>query len=814
MRRRNWWLVLSPVLLAPLLVALPGVPAPPAGANPNAVTVTIDSDGIPHIEAASFRALGYGEAWAFSRDDFCTLAEDFVTVNGERSRYFGPKGLSVTYAATTVDTNLQSDLFWQSIKQSQSLQSEMSQPPPDGPLPQIRDLYLGFIAGYNAYLASGQLHDPTCAGKPWVRPIGEEDMFLRGIQIATEASSIQFVADEADADPPAPAHPKGAVASQRGPEASAAPAIPSHASLVALGDKLRENATSTLGSNGIGIGAQDTANGDGMVLANPHFPWRGAERFWLAQLTVPGQYDAMGGTLYGFPLIGIGFNEDLAWTHTVSTSFHFTFYQLKLVPGHPTSYYVDGRVKKMGRVTVAVDTGKKTVRHTFYTTVWGRVLVVPQAAYKWTTTTAYAVDDANMSDTFRAANQFLAMGQSTSVAQLLAVESKYLAIPFFNTMAADDTGHALYSEVSNIPNVPKALITACLPTGAAQLVFAAAGVVTLTGSRSACAWRNDPGTPVKGIFDAAHLPHTIRTDYVENSNDSYWLANPSAPFPAFSPIVGTVDTQQDYRTRLGNQLIAERVAGTDGLGPPKFTLATLQKMWEGDESEEAALALTSLVAACRATPSAKDENGTMVDLSQACTALAGYDGTGHRTAHGGWLFSEWVADAPTTASLWSVPFNPTEPLTTPSGLNTASPAVLRALATAVLGLEAHHIPLDASYGQVQYAPQRGPKIPIPGCNTGCFNAIFSADGKGGPASAAPYGQVYTGSSLVMTTELTPHGPISQGILTYSEATDPTSPWYRNLTTLYSKGQWITYRFTPQQLVRDHGARTTTLTAPS
>ena len=84
-----------------------------------------------------------------------------------------------------------------------------------------------------------------------------------------------------------------------------------------------------------------------MVLANPHFPWRGTERFWMAQLDVPGQYDVEGGTLEGIPLIGIGFNQHLAWTHTVANDFRFTFYQLSLVPGDPTSYYVDGQSHKM-----------------------------------------------------------------------------------------------------------------------------------------------------------------------------------------------------------------------------------------------------------------------------------------------------------------------------------------------------------------------------------------------------------------------------------------------------------------------------------
>ncbi len=35
--------------------------------------------------------------------------------------------------------------------------------------------------------------------------------------------------------------------------------------------------------------------------------------------TIPGQYDAMGVTLLGVPVVMIGFNASLAWTHTVSS---------------------------------------------------------------------------------------------------------------------------------------------------------------------------------------------------------------------------------------------------------------------------------------------------------------------------------------------------------------------------------------------------------------------------------------------------------------------------------------------------------------
>ncbi len=813
--RRLGTLGIAAAVLAPVVLAGCASTGASSSTNPSnpamKVTITRDSAGIPHITASNFTALGYGEALAFARDNFCTLAQDFVTVNGQRSRYFGPKRLSLNYSAGTSDTNLDSDLYWTRVKDSGVLTREFHQAPPLGPTPQVVAVYQGYVAGYNRYLASGKLTDPACKGKPWVRPITLDDMYLRGYQIVTEASSAQVVGAEVQAAPPA--HPATSPTTSTAPHTAtttaAVTAAPDPAALTAA---FGSNGGDSLGSNGIGIGSQDTAAGDGMLLANPHFPWQGTERFWMAQLTVPGQYDVEGGTLMGFPLIGIGFNQHVAWTHTVSTSFRFTFYQLQLAPGDPTSYVVDGKTIPMGRQNVSVDTGHGIVHHTFYTTQWGPVVVVDQAHYQWTTTTAYAVADSMGNDAYRAADQYMAMGRATSAQNLLDIESTYLAIPTFNTIAADDTGHAYYGDVGNTPNVPASLIASCTPSGLAQLVYQAAGVVTLDGSRQSCAWQDDPGTPVPGIFNASHMPHTIRTDYVENSNDSYWLANPGAPFPAFSPIIGNIDVQQGLRTRLGNQMIAARLSGTDGLGPPKFTLGSLQAMWQSNQSLEAQLVLGALVGACRATPSAKASNGTTVDLTAACTALAGYDKTGNLAAAGGWLFSEWSAYAP-SKGLWSDSFDPAHPLTTPSVLDTANPAVLQALADAVVNLQKHHVPLDATYGQVQHVVRNGTSIPIPGCDTGCFNAIYAADGQGGPLSAFPYGVVYEGSSLVMTTELTPSGPVSQGILTYSQATDPTSPWHATMTKLYSQKRWVPLAYTPAQLAAEHGTSTQVAYAP-
>lgn len=130
--------------------------------------------------------------------------------------------------------------------------------------------------------------------------------------------------------------------------------------------------------------------------------------------------------------------------------------------------------------------------------------------------------------------------------------------------------------------------------------------------------------------------------------------------------------------------------------------------------------------------------------------------------------------------------------------------------------------LNATFGQVQHAPQ-SKRIPIPGCSgesagqgMGCFNAIDAADGTpatDGPVNGGPYGEVNDGSSLVMSTALNPSGPQSEGILTYSQASDPTSPWFSKMTKLYSAARWVKLPYTAAALAADRPGRTVTLTSP-
>ena len=200
--------------------------------------------------------------------------------------------------------------------------------------------------------------------------------------------------------------------------------------------------------------------------------------------------------------------------------------------------------------------------------------------------------------------------------------------------------------------------------------------------------------------------------------------------------------------------------------------------------------------------------GSTVDVSRACGALAGYDKTGNLDANGGWLFW-WFRRAP-TATLWATPFDPARPLDTPSGLNTANPANLQALAAAMSDLRAHGIPLDAPYRNVQHATRGSLKIPIHGCSSGCFQNIAASSGMPAAQNAPLRRGVHR---LVVRHDDGADAERSAraGHPHLLPGGGPDVAVFANLTKLFSQKRWVPLRYTSAALRSDRGARTRRLT---
>jgi acyl-homoserine-lactone acylase len=739
--------------------------------------------GIPHILAHDYGGLGYGYGYAFAQDDLCVMADRVVSLRGERSRFFGPNAASDDTLGPPA-TNLASDVYYRGIRKSGVVQRLLAQPAPLGPTAQARQLVDGYVAGYNRYLADtgvAHLPDPTCRGKAWVTPITALDVWTVVYDIDTLEGSTAYRTAIAGATPPT-----GRAAKSRPATLAAAPAA---ARVFANG----------IGSNGWALGRAATRQHDGMLLANPHVPWTGDARFYELQLTIPGQLNVSGGSLYGTPVIEIGHTEHLAWTATASHAQHYTLYRLTLVPGNPTSYLVNGRAHPMTRQTVAVTVrgqrGKlSTVTKTLFGSRYGPVL-----ATDWTTKNAFAIRDAGAGN-LRSVNEWLAMGGSQNLAKLRAAQDAYQGLPWMYTLATDTSGTVFFTDSSVVPHVTNAEARRCR-VDKGQGKSADGSIVILNGSTTACGWGSDPDAVEPGIFGPSHDPKLTRTDYVANSNNSPRLANPKAPITGY-PAMFDTRTELELRPRLSLNMIAERLAGTDGLGPPGFTLPTLQKTMLGQRNYSANLARAAVVAMCRAHPVLTAPGGQKVDVRAACAVLAAWHGLADVGSRGEVLWRQAYGNldfAP--ANWWRVPFSPAHPLTTPRGLNTSNPAVRQALAVAVLSFRSHHVPFGIPLGSTQHYAS----IPLGGCTEGegCFDRVE------GSASGSNV-DVNNGSTFIMATELTPQGPRTRTILTYSESANPGSAHYSDQTVLFSRKQWVTERFTEAQINADPWLRVTTL----
>ncbi len=757
------------------------------------------SYGIPHIQARDWGSLGYGYGYAFAQDNVCVLAREALAAQGRQARHFGAGAGNATLASDWVYRMVNSDArvnaAWATLDDD------------------TRELLTGYAAGYNRYLrdTAPAALPADCRSQAWVQPLTGKDALKVLRKLLVRASTGNFVASLVGATPPAAvaAARDGAPHAHRLALAADDDAAVATFDAAALG--LPDFSPERFGSNAVGLGS-DLTGGAGALLGNPHFPWYGIERFYAVHLTIPGRYDAMGGSIYGFPLVNIGFNKHVAWSHTVSTARRFILRQLSIVPASPTSYVVDGQVLAMTPETVTAelllgDGSVVPVPHTFWMTQFGPVLVPANTpAALWTSTSAYALTDVNL-ENIRAFRQYREMGQARNLDEFAATLRQHVGLPWVNTVAADSDGRAFYGDIGAMPNVGNAQLAACIQPGLAQ-ALAASRIYALNGSTSACNPGTDADAPEPGIFGAANMPGLMRRDYVQNSNDSYWLANPAAPLVGYSQIIGADENRpQNLRTRLGITQIRDRQAGSDGLPGAGFGRQWLQDVLYANRHHSAELMLDGVLQLCTTQNPDVSIGGQTVNVAAACSVLANWDRRNNVSSVGAHVWTElWrrLSGSPTAGSglpavtntLYAVPFDPADPVATPRGLNAADGGVVTRtmgeLAYTVKFFADNTIPLDRPWGQVHFDTRNGTPLPIHGGagSSGVYNAIT-------PSSLVPgvgYTPILGGTSYVQSVSFTKKGPEARALVTYSQSSDPANPHYADMTALFSNYGWVKLPF--------------------
>ena len=771
--------------------------------------------GVPHIKADNLESMSYGVGYAFAKDNICILADQILKYNSQRAKYYGPD----IVPASGDSAHLINDFGFLTMGIRAHAEQNINSLSANS-----QALLSGYAQGYNKYLADTGVAniDASCANMPWIQPITNIDMLTYSLGVALLPGAANFLGPMFLAAPPgesfAPYPQSVGVDSY---VVNSKPVI-----------TLPEKNPSDLGSNGWGLGKDKTENGKGMVLANPHFPHTGNLRFWQFHITIPDHLNVMGGSLTGVPgVVNIGFNENVAWTHTFSSAEHFVIYQLTLNPGDPAqmSQVIDGTNRLITAkeivIDVAVAPGQtiKLAKMT-YATHHGPMVVVP-GNFEWGPGgNAFAIKDANLGNV-DIIDHWLAMNLAGNIDEFKQAFKDFDGVIFNNTMSADSEGNVFYIDDSTVPHLTATAInemtTNPLLVGAKQ----AAGFTILPGFLSAFDF--DRAVPYE------NAPKYSGTDYVQNSNDSFWLTNLDSPITGVSPLYGPVDNQQSLRSRMAHKLLADS-AGSDGL----FNPVEVEQALLNNRNYLAENILTELLAICQAQGSTAVSVGSeSVDISAGCAALALWDGSMNKERSSAHLFREFAFQFNKNPQ-WRNNFTTDNVTSTPSGL-ASNNTTLEQFAQAILNVESAGLALDATLGTVQFVERSlpdgsasGVKIPWAGAHNieGGFNVFSTRTGNDGslvprhvyPAqnsdsilSAEGKGyHINYGSSWMTVVNFTDEGPVARGLLSYSQSSEYGSDHNLDQSLLYSQQpQLRPLRFTEADIEANKVTEMTISSAP-
>lgn len=783
----------------------PPAPEPSQPVLPDPVSVTAFSDGevtadirwaeygVPYITSDSLQGVAFGSGYAFARDNACIIADQIVRFNGQRSRFFGPDAV----LGSGDNQNLISDFAYQALDLRGNVEEAL-----DSFSDETRALLQGYAAGYNKFITE-RASDVAlpCNGQPWVVPIDEVDMMTYAQGVALLPGTANLIEAMFAAVPPGQSFAPEMVAVE-----GEQPAVDFefNGERLAYMDLPDPNPTD-MGSNGWGLGA-DFTGGGGMLLANPHFPHSGNQRFWQSGIEIPGELKVVGGSLSGFPgLINIGFNENVAWTHTFSTAQRFVVYQLELDAQDDTglSYLVDGESQSMEsrRVEVDVNVGggnTVTFARDFYFSSFGPMISIP-GNFEWGQnfqgqTSAFAIFDANYPN-FDVVDHWLALNTARNIDDVEASFYRHTGLIFNNIMAADADGEVFFTDGSSVPDLSPATLTRLIDDPVLVATRLQAPFFLVPGNRAEYRAR--------GTVPFERAPQLRGSEFVQNSNDSYWLTNPNNPIQGDFLLYGRFNNQQTLRSRMGQVKLAELAeAGS-------LDLSMLEESLISNRAFLGEAVIEDLVDFCtqRGDTPVTTANGS-VDITDGCNALAQWNGSMDTNSVGAMVLREF-AQRFATDPQWEVPFDPADPIATPNTL-ALTETTLRHLAEAIQTIASAGLPVDAPLGDVQFVERSlpdgspsGQRLPWGGANNieGGFNVFArqgAADGTllprhlyptlpGSQLSAEGEGyHITSGSSWMFVMEFTESGPEAKGLLTYSQSSDIMSPHFLDQTQFYSQ----------------------------
>lgn len=653
-----------------------------AGADPDAlaklVEIRRDAYGVPHIFAQTEEAAAFGYGYAAAEDRCEGIARLYLKAKSREARYFGEE---------FEEADFRNRLFrvYEVAETGYAASPEW-----------MRDILDGYAAGFNRYVEQHRTRLPE-----WIEPVTGIDVLAHARRVV----NIEFSLDVSQ-----------------------------------IGDA--RAAANQTGSNMFAIGKSRSASGKAILVGNPHLAWTGSQTWHESHVTVPGQMNVHGATLVGFPLIAIGFNERLGWSHTVNPHDSTDLYELTLAPTDADTYMFDGKPRKLTKREVSIDVlveGKVvTRRRTLYYAHQGPIVATNGE-------TAYALASANY-DEYRLLEQWRQMGRAKNLDEFRATLD-IQGIPMFNIAYADADGNCFYICNGRFPQRPAGQDW----TG------------VIRGDTSANDWL--------GLYPPAKLPQQLnpRSGYVHNANNAPWYTNLGEPIDKSTLPSDLLPDDNALRPQVGlAQLEADKSITFDEALVYKLN----PKLLSADRLK------ADLVRLARG----KTVDGASLDA--AAKLLDAWDGAAVPESRGSVLFVEFVrAYAGKATQPYATAWDPAQPMTTPSGIGEPETA-LAMLAQSIGRVTSTYGAIDVPWKDVYRVRIGDVDVPVSGHESryGSYRVIeysrqpdnkWIADG---------------GDSYVFAVEFSQ--PLrSVSVLPYGQSADPASPHYDDQAAMFAAGEF-------------------------
>ena len=411
------------------------------------VTIYRDNWGVPHIYGEKDVDTAFGLAYAHSEDDYETLQEVLLALRGNLASVKGKDVAPVDYLVGFLNV-------WETVelKYDKELSNE------------VKAVCEAYADGINLYMEKNSSKIESS-----LYPVTGKDIVAGFVFRTPLMFDLDWYIKE--------------LMKEEKPDFS---------------DYTQTNTEySMYGSNMFAINGKRSTDGHTRISINSHQPWEGPVTWYEAHLHSEEGWNISGGLFPGSPVIFKGYNENLAWSHTVNSPDLVDVYELFINPDNEYEYFLDGKwerfevknhpinIKLLGPFNWTFNRELLFSKH-------GPVIKAKHGVYALRYSGKGLIGQVE---------QWFNMNKSSNLEEFTNAMKK-MQIPMFNTLYADKKGNIHYIYNGIIPKrKPKVNYNKILP-----------------GDRSDLIWDD--------YYNYSELPQITNpsTGYLQNCNSTPYLA--------------------------------------------------------------------------------------------------------------------------------------------------------------------------------------------------------------------------------------------------------------------------------------------------